>query len=91
MQPEEGSKPILLATKPGLAVSAYGVTGARSAYTASMLGTIVQMIGGFVGLVMLAILVVIGALHLITPVNMFLYQLIWLVPGWLITEWTRAI
>lgn len=91
VQPEEGSKPILLATKPGLAVSAYGITGARSAYTASMLGTIVQMIGGFVGLVMLAILVVIGALHLITPVNMFLYQLIWLVPGWLITEWTRAI
>ncbi len=90
-QPEEGSTPILLATKPGLAVSAYGITGARSAYTASMLGTIVQMIGGGVGLVMLAILVAIGALHLITPVNMFLYQLIWLVPGWLITEWTRAI
>ena len=90
-QPEEDSKPIVLATKPGLAVSAYGITGARSAYTASILGTIVQMIGGAVGLVMLAILVVIGALHLITPVNMFLYQLIWLVPGWLITEWTRAI
>lgn len=90
-RPEEGSKPIVLATKPGLAASAYGITGARSAYTASMLGTIVQMIGGLVGLVMLAILVVIGALHLITPVNMFLYQLIWLVPGWLITEWSRVI
>lgn len=89
--PEEGSTPIVLATKPGLAVSAYGITGARSAYTASMLGTVVQMVGGAAGLVMLAILVVIGALHLITPVNMFLYQLIWLVPGWLITEWTRAI
>ena len=89
--PEEDSKPILLATKPGLAPAAYGVTGARSAYTASMLGTIVQMVGGFVGLVMLGILVFIGALHLITPVNMFLYQLIWLIPGWLITEWTRAI
>lgn len=90
-EPEEDSKPVLLVTKPGLAASAYGITGARSAYTASMLGTIVQMVGGAVGLVMLAILVVIGALHLITPVNMFLYQLIWLVPGWLITEWTRAI
>ncbi len=89
--PEEDSAPIVIATKPGLAPSAYGITGARSAYTASMLGTVVQMIGGFVGLVMLAILVVIGALHLITPVNMFLYQLIWLIPGWLITEWTRAI
>lgn len=89
--PEEGSKPVLLATKPGLATSAYGITGARSAYTASMLGTIIQMVGGATGLVMLAILVVIGALHLITPVNMFLYQLIWLIPGWLITEWSRTI
>ena len=70
---------------------AYGITGARSAYISSMLGTVIQMVGGAVGLVMLAILVVIGALHLITPVNMFLYQLIWLVHGWLITEWTRAI
>lgn len=90
-QPEEGSKPIVLTTKAGLAPSAYGITGARSAYTASMLGTIVQLIGGAVGIAMLAVLVVIGALHLITPVNMFLYQLLWLVPGWLITEWTRAI
>ena len=90
-QPEEEGKSLLLTTKPGLAASAYGITGARSAYTASMLGTIVQMVGGFVGLVMLGILVFIGALHLITPVNMFLYQLIWLVPGWLITEWSRAI
>ena len=89
--PEEGGKPLLLTTKPDLAAAAYGITGARSAYTSSMLGTIIQMVGGAVGLVMLAILVVIGALHLITPVNMFLYQLIWLVPGWLITEWTRAI
>lgn len=89
--PEEGSKPILLATKKGLAETAYGVTGARSAYTASMLGTLIQMIGGIVGLVILAILVIIGALYLITPLNMFLYQLIWLIPGWLITEWARTI
>ena len=90
-QPKEGSKPLALVTKPGLAPLAYSVTAGRSAHTATLLGTIVQMVGGVVGIAMLAVLVFIGALHLVTPVNMFLYQLIWLVPGWLITEWTRAI
>ena len=88
---EEGSKPIALVTKPGLAPVAFGITGARSAYTAAMLGTLIQFIGGALGIVMLGVLVFIGAWDLITPVNMFLYQLLWLVPGWLITEWARTI
>ena len=33
----------------------------------------------------------IGAEQLLTPANMFLYQLIWMIPGLLITEWTRSI
>ncbi len=90
-QPEEDSVPFALTTKSGLAPAAYAVTGARSAHTASMVGTLIQMIGGALGLAMMGILVYIGALHLITPVNMFLYQLLWLVPGWLITEWSRTI
>ena len=89
--PEEGSKPLALVTKPGLAPVAYGITGARSAYTAAMLGTLIQFIGGALGVIMMIVLVCIGALYLITPVNMFLYQLLWLVPGWLITEWARTI
>ena len=24
-------------------------------------------------------------------VNLFLYELVWLIPGWLITEWTRSV
>jgi hypothetical protein len=34
---------------------------------------------------------VLGAFYLLTPVNVFLYQLIFMVPGLLTTEWTRAI
>jgi len=37
------------------------------------------------------VLAVLGAQELLTPANMLLYQLIWTVPGILITEWTRAI
>lgn len=82
---------LFLTTKPGLAPAAYGVTGARATHTATMLGLIVQIVGGAVGLGIMALLTVLGAFYLLTPVNMFLYQLIWLIPGLLITEWTRSI
>jgi len=40
---------------------------------------------------MMLVLVLLGALHLLTPANMFLYQLIWMIPALLITEWARAV
>lgn len=82
---------LLLTTQPGLAPMAFGVTGARAVWSANRLGLIIQLIGGIVGLGAMLTLVIVGGLHLLTPLRVFLYQLIWLVPGWLITEWTRAI
>lgn len=79
-----------LTTDTGLAPIAYAVTGARSLKTAAKLGVIIHMIAGIVGLAMMAILAVLGAGHLLTPVNMLLYELVWMVPGLLITEWTRS-
>ena len=40
---------------------------------------------------MMLVLVILGALDLISPLNMFLYQLIWMIPALLITEWTRIL
>ena len=40
---------------------------------------------------MMAVLTVLGRMDLLTPANMFLYELVWLIPGWLITEWTRSV
>lgn len=88
-KPEAGA--LLLVTSKGLLPFAYGVTGARSLHTASILGTVIHMIGGVVGIGMMAVLTVLGALELLTPANMFLYQLVWMIPGILITEWTRQI
>ena len=51
----------------------------------------VQLIGGIVGLGAMLTLTILGAFYLLTPFRVFLYQLIWLVPGLLITEWTRSI
>lgn len=31
-----------------------------------------------------------GSTELLTPTNVLLYQLIWMIPGFLVTEWTRA-
>lgn len=90
-EPDPDAPALLLVTSKGLAPFAYGVTGARALRTASILGVVIHMIGGILGLVMMLALTILGALELLTPANMFLYQLVWLIPGLLISEWTRAI
>ena len=90
-EPEEEARTLLLVTSRGLAPFAYGVTGARALRTASILGTAVHMTGGILGLAVMLIMTVLGSLELLTPANMLLYQLAWMIPGLLITEWTRAI
>ena len=91
VQPEEGAEAALLTTKIGLAPMAYCVTGARSARTASNVGVVLHMIAGILGMGIVVTLLVLGATHLLTPANMFLYQLAWMIPGWIVTEWTRSI
>ena len=87
----EGAPTLLMSTTRGLAPLAYGVTGARVLRNTSWIGAILHIVGGTVGLAMMLTLVLLGGLHLITPVNMFLYQLIWMLPALLITEWTRLV
>ena len=89
--PAEDAVAAVLTTREGLASFAYGVTGARALRTASKIGTVIHMVGGVLGLGLMVLLLVLGALHLLTPVNMFLYQLVWIIPGLLITEWTRSV
>ena len=80
-----------LITGKGVTPFVYAATGARTLKSAAKLGLIIHMIGGILGLAMMIVLAYLGATHLLVPVNMFLYQLVWLVPGLLITEWTRTI
>lgn len=90
LPPEEGISAALITTE-GLAPFAYAVTGARALRTASRLGMIVSILGGALGLCMMLVLAILGVQELLTPANMFLYQLVWLVPGLLLTEWTRSV
>lgn len=87
----EDAKSLAIVTGEGFAPFAYCVTGAKAVKTASILGVIVHLIGGIVGVGIMAALAILGAQNLLTPANMFLYELVWMVPGLLITEWTRSI
>ena len=88
----EGDAPALaLTTREGFSSVAYAITGARALNTASRLGLAVHMIGGILGMLIMAALAVLGAVHLLSPVHILVYQLIWLIPGYIVTMWTRAI
>lgn len=90
-QPEEGTPALALTTNEGLSGPAFVVTGARALRSACRLGVTVHMMGGILGLVMMLLLAILGAEYLLTPGNVLLYELIWLIPGFLITEWTRSV
>ena len=91
IEPEEGAEAALLTTVEGLAPVAYCVTGARALRNACNLGVALHMVGGILGMAVVLALVLLGANHLLTPANMFLYQLVWMIPGFLLTEWTRSV
>ncbi len=88
---KENAPMLLLTTSRGLAPIAYGVTGARMLKNACKLGALLHIAGGLLGLTIVLLLVLLGGLGLITSTNIFLYQLVWLIPAMLITEWTRTI
>ena len=88
--PEEAPN-LLLTISDGLSPLAYGVTGARMLKKTCRMGTALHIAGGVIGLAIMLTLVLLGGLELLTPANMFLYQLVWMIPALLITEWTRTI
>ena len=90
-QPGEEAEVVALTTQEGLAATAYAVTGARTLRSTCVAGVAVQMMGGILGLLIMLALTVVHAEHLVTPENLLLYELVWMLPGLLITEWTRFV
>ena len=86
--PEEGTAAALI-TGEGLAPFGYAVTGARTLKSAVTGGIVIHMIGGILGMLMMLALAYLGADWLLTPTNLFLYELVWMIPGLLVTEKTR--
>ena len=89
-QPEPDAPVLAMTTREELVSAAYVVTGARSLRTATKLAVAIHMIGGMLGMLIMAALAILGNTELLIPTNILLYQLIWAVPGLLVTEWTRV-
>ena len=90
-QPDPNAPALALTTQDNLAAVAYAITGSRALRTASRLGIIVHMTGGILGILIMAALAVLGTTALLTPANILLYQLVWMIPGLVVTFWTRTI
>ncbi len=87
----EDCRVIALTVREGLAPKGFAVTGARVLRSALTTGAVVHVLAGIVGILVVAALAIVGADTLISPQNLLLYHLVWLIPGWLITEWTRQL
>lgn len=85
-------EPVLaLTTKDGLHSAAYAVTGARALRSASIWGLALHIAAGILGMLIMAALAYLGTAELLTPVHILLYQLVWMIPGLLITCWTMTV
>lgn len=90
-QPDADLPGLAMFTKPDLSSFAFSVTGARALRSASTLGTGLHIIAGCIGLAVVAILALLGSTELLTPDHLMLFELLWMIPGFLITEWTRTV
>lgn len=89
--PEEGAPVVALTVRKGLPQRAFAITGTWALKAAQKGGAIIHIISGSLGLAAVAVLVLIGATNLLTPINLLVYSLIWMLPGCLISQWTRYI
>ena len=80
-----------LTTQEGLAPTAFAITGARALRSAMNVGTWLHILCGVLGLVIVLLMSIVEGSALLTPANLLVLELIWAVPGLLITEWTRRL
>jgi len=89
--PDPETPALAIVTSKGLAPYAFAITGARSLRTACWVGVVIHLLAGILGLAIMAVLAWLGTAELLTPEKLFLYELAWMIPGLVITEWTRAL
>ena len=82
---------LALLTRDDLISSAYAITGSMSLRTACRVGSVIGIVGGIVGIVIMLALSYLGSTELLTPARVILYQLVWMIPSLLATEWTRIV
>ena len=82
---------LALSTRDELVSLVYPVTGANALKHACNLGLVIHVLGGVVGMLIMFALSFQGSVEILTPTRVLLYQLVWMVPGLLVTEWARTV
>lgn len=90
-QPNPEADVLALVTRDDLISSAYAITGAMSLRRSCIVGSVIGILGGVTGLVIMLALSYLGSTELLTPARVLLYQLAWMIPSFLATEWTRVV
>ena len=90
-RPQDTQTAMAMSTREDLISFAYIISGARALRTSCTLGLILHVAAGIIGVLIMLALGYLGSVTLLTPTNVLLYQLVWLLPGLLITEWTRTV
>ncbi len=85
----EDAQLVALTTRGGLAQRAFAVTGARALEKTAKTSAWIHILGGVIGLVAALVLAWVGGIHVLTPGNLLVYWLLWMIPGWLSTQWIR--
>ena len=89
--PDPDEPVLAMTTRNELVAAAYAVTGAKALRQATKLAVAIHLLGGILGILIMLVLAYLGNPELLTPTNILLYQLVWALPGLLITEWTRTV
>ena len=88
---DEDATAMAMTTREELISYSYAISGARALRTACTMGLVLHIVAGIIGLLIMLALGYLGSVALLTPTNVLLYQLVWLIPGLLLTEWTRTV
>ena len=88
--PDEDGHVMALTTQAGLGPAAYAVSGAHALRKTCKMGAGVHILGGMLGVMVMLALCIQGSAHLLSPVRVLLYQLVWLIPGLIVTEGARS-
>lgn len=87
--PEQPHNPILTAVlcREGLAPYADSVVGARRLRRATRFGAVLTCVGSTVGLLLAYYLTAVTAFGSLSPLNLLIFLLTWLLPVWFLTSW----
>lgn len=85
------AQPCVLLREDRFPAMALAISGARALCTAVWWGTLVDLAGGLMGMIIMAVLANLAASGVMSLVNLGLFLLIWAIPSLLLSGWPRNI